>query len=156
MLERSKSTLSRVLDGVRAPMRGADFLLRHPTLTRYAMAPLLLSFVLLVLLLWLTVTTLLVPFHDWLVGLLHLGTWLQWLIELILWPAAIALYLILASFSFTALANLLAGPFNERLSQRTEELATGKAESDVFSVREAFSRLWASMAVQFKKIGFFV
>lgn len=156
MLDRHKSAVGRAVDGVKAPIRGADFLLRHPTLMRYAMAPFLLSVLILSFFLWISVSYLLLPFHDKLVAWLHLAGWLKLVLEVVLWPAALLLYLILASFGFVAIANLLAGPFNERLSLRTEELQTGKSESEVMGLREALKQFGRSLAMEAKKIGFFL
>ncbi|MBI3890910.1 MAG: EI24 domain-containing protein [Candidatus Wallbacteria bacterium] len=96
------------------------------------------------------------PIRDSIILKLHLATWLQWAFTLVLWPAALVAYTVLASFVFTALANLIAGPFNERLSERTEEMVTGKAESSVLTFRQAFGRLGKSFVMQLKKILFFV
>ncbi len=156
MADRRKSPFARFADGAKAPLRGVDFLLRHPSLSRYAIAPFAMSFLLLLALLFVTVNYLIMPFHDAMVARLNLASWIKWAFELVLWPAIVVTYTILASFVFTALANLLAGPFNDRLSQRTEEIATGKAESTVFTFREAFSKLGKSFLIQLKKIVVFI
>ncbi|MBI3890909.1 MAG: hypothetical protein HY303_05210 [Candidatus Wallbacteria bacterium] len=54
MPERQKSSVGLLLDGLKAPLRGVDFLLRHPTLMRYALAPFVLSLVLLLAMLFVT------------------------------------------------------------------------------------------------------
>ncbi len=56
---------------------------------------------------------------DWLPAWLD---WLQWL----LWPLFALTVLLLSVYTFTLLANLLAGPFNGLLSERFERMQTGE------------------------------
>jgi CysZ protein len=58
-------------------------------------------------------------FESWLP---HWLLWLNWLI----WPMFIVLVLIIASYLFTMVANLLAAPFNAIFSEKVEEMLTGK------------------------------
>lgn len=156
MSDRKGSAVARFVEGVKAPFRGADFFLRHPTLTRYAIAPFLLSFVLLSVFFYSSVNYFMIPFQEWMVAKMHLTGWLLKLVEVIVWPAAILVYLILASFAFTAIANMLAGPFNERLSLRTEEIVTNKSESAVLTFRQTLGQMGRAMLMELKKVLVFV
>ncbi len=61
-----------------------------------------------------------------------LPDWLDWL-EWLIWPLfAIAMFLIVF-YSFTALANLIAAPFNSILSAKIEAMLTGQKPEDINS-----------------------
>ncbi len=156
LFDRRKSIIGRFREGLMSPARGADFLLRRPKLLPYAAAPFALSFGLLSALLWVSIYYMFVPFHQWIVDSLGLGGWLLTILNVILWPVAIVLYFIFAGFAFGALSNLLAGPFNDRLSLRTEELATQKTESEVLTIAEAIRQFGRTILMELKKIGFFL
>lgn len=96
-------------------------LLRHPALRNYVIVPLLIN-----LCLFTVLTALgLEQFRTWIDRLLHaLPDWLQFL-RWVLWPLAVLLLLVVVMYTFSAIANLIASPFNGLLAERAEALLTG-------------------------------
>ncbi len=107
-------------------------LLTKPGLKRFVLVPAIISFVILSI----VITFALYQFSDLLNWLLPneaaLNDWPEWIawlaglalsaIKFLLYILFAALSLIATSFSYTILANLIASPFNERLSEKTEEV----------------------------------
>jgi CysZ protein len=105
--------------------RGARFVGRHRRLWPWVAAPFALTLMVFVVLVWGAWT-----YYDDLVGMVLDVPRQGWLGQT-LWGvlyALLTLSLALAAyFSFFAIAALIAGPFNESLSESVEELVTGRA-----------------------------
>ncbi len=119
------------LTGLTDPWRGLRFLIHHPRLWPWAVIPFAVS-----LLLYLGVLALLWHvFSGWLEGLLPQegAGWqaLAWVITAIFWIAA----LWLSALTFVPVAVVVAGPFNDLLSEKTERLHRGVAVDEPFSLR---------------------
>lgn len=108
-------------------------LLREPSLRAFVIAPVLVNVVVIVGLIWVFGNRLDLLLDAWLAGL---PGWLAWL-EAVLWWLGILLAVLLFSYLFTLLANLIGGPFNGVLSARVERLVTGRSpESGLGVARE--------------------
>ena len=112
------------------PFTGAGYVLRglqlifSPGLKRYLVVPVIINILVFSLIGWLGFT----QFEVLLDRLLPTTGWLSYL-RWILWPIfAIALILVIF-YTFTAIANLLAAPFNGKLSEETERILTGTRPS---------------------------
>ncbi|MFD2165943.1 sulfate transporter CysZ [Thalassotalea euphylliae] len=88
--------------------------------------------------------------------------WLSW-IEYFLWPFAIVTVLIGFSFIFSAAANWIAAPFNGLLSEKVEDLLTGRVTTGgslkdiVNDVPRTLSREWCKLKYYIPRaIGFFI
>jgi CysZ protein len=108
--------------------RGADYLgrgfklLRHPALRLFVVVPLLVNVLIFgsaIVIGFSYVTDLM----DWLMYMLP--GWLGF-IEWILWPLIVVSAALIAGYLFTAVALVIASPFNGLLAEKVEELVTGR------------------------------
>lgn len=126
--------------GFWAPLGGLTFLRKTPALWRYVWIPALLNLVIFAGL----GALFLVLFPD-LVGLLlpQGDSWYLVILRVIMWVLGSVLVLLLFLVSFTAVGTAVAGPFNELLSERVEELKKGtpvKAEEGVWVQLQKITR----------------
>ncbi|MDP4918090.1 MAG: sulfate transporter CysZ [Haliea sp.] len=109
-------------------VRGADYLVRgarmltHPALRLFVIVPLAVNIVIFASLLGVTFRFLDSTINSWMTAL---PDWLGFL-EWIIWPLLVLLFGLIAGYTFTALALLIASPFNNLLAEKTEELVTGQ------------------------------
>ena len=59
-------------------------------------------------------------------------------------------------FAFTVVGNLIAAPFNDLLSERTEQLLTGVRDDEGFSLRKLGADLWRVMGDEIRKMAIFI
>jgi len=59
-------------------------------------------------------------------------------------------------FTFTVVGNLIAAPFNDILSERTEQLLTGHMSDEPFSLKRIVKDLWRVMRDEIRKMLIFV
>ncbi|MEW5724438.1 MAG: sulfate transporter CysZ, partial [Thermodesulfobacteriota bacterium] len=141
-----------LISGLLAHWRGLDFILRHPRLIPLILIPVAINILLFLLVFYL--------------ALAHFGDWLnQWLTPAQAWYWAVLYYLLLlvflaglilaAVFTFTAAANILASPFNDALSERTELIVAG-AQEKPFSLRAIVKEAGRTVVEELKKILFFL
>jgi CysZ protein len=77
---------------------------------------------------------------------------LYWLI----WSLAVLVTAVLVFFTFTVVGNLIASPFNDLLSERTEQALSGETNDEVFSIGQFFSDAWRTVLLEAKKMLIFV
>jgi len=131
------------------PFRGGRFLLGRPRLWKYVLVPFAIN----LLVFSLSVYFGLSFFNQTVVGMIPGGDAWYWVVAYyLLWVVAVLLTMVLVFFSFTVVGNLIASPFNDLLSERTEELLRGCAEGTPFSLRE-FGRIFLNEG---KKMAVFV
>ena len=87
-------------------------------------------------------------FDAWLPHWLH---WLNWL----LWPLFVILLIIIASYIFTMLANLVAAPFNGTFSEKVEAMLTGKKVTQT-SIWDSLKDTPRAIARQFRIIIYYL
>tara|TARA_R110001599_G_scaffold69414_25_gene195786 strand:+ start:4456 stop:5190 length:735 start_codon:yes stop_codon:yes gene_type:complete len=108
--------------------RGADYLFRgarlltHPALRLFVIVPLLVNIIIFASLLGFTFSFLGRTINEWMAAL---PGWLGFL-EWIIWPLLVAVFGLMAGYTFTAVALLIASPFNNLLAEKAEELLTGQ------------------------------
>ena len=108
--------------------RGADYLFRgarlltHPALRLFVIVPLLVNIIIFASLLGFTFSFLGRTINEWMAAL---PGWLGFL-EWIIWPVLVAVFGLIAGYTFTAVALLIASPFNNLLAEKAEELLTGQ------------------------------
>ncbi|HEB97839.1 MAG TPA: sulfate transporter CysZ, partial [Sedimenticola thiotaurini] len=95
-------------------------LLLRPGLKRYLLIPLLINILVFGLIGWAGYS----QFDQVLARFLPESGWLSYF-RWLLWPLFALSFLMVVFYTFTVVANLLAAPFNSRLSARVEELLTG-------------------------------
>jgi len=107
--------------GANCLIRGAR-LLRHPTLRPFVIVPLLVN----ILIFGSLIAWGLGSLVDW------VDSWMAWLpqwlsfLEWILWPLVGIAVALVTGYAFTAVALLIASPFNALLAEKAEELITGR------------------------------
>lgn len=97
-------------------------LLNKPGIRRYVVIPLLLNIVIYTVLL-IIATQSFSTFYHWFDSMIP--SWLHWLSKL-LWFAFFLMASIVVTYSFTAIANLVAAPFNSLLAEQVQLYLTGK------------------------------
>ena len=102
------------------PLRGLG-LLFSPGLRKYVVIPLLVNILIFSLTAWIGGYY----FDQFIAWALPEESWLHYL-EWLLWPLFVIAYLLVAFYSFTIVANLIASPFNGILAARVEEKITGR------------------------------
>lgn len=107
------------ITGVNHLIQGLKMLML-PELRRHILTPLGINIVLFIAIGWLGYA----QFETLLNTLLPESSWLSFL-RWILWPLFALSLLLITFYTFTALANLIAAPFNSLLSAKAEELITG-------------------------------
>lgn len=107
--------------GTRYLLRGAQ-MLTHPSLRLFVLVPLIVNIVIFGTLLTLGYGYV-AELMDWLLG--KLPGWLGF-IEWILWPLIAFTTLLISGYLFSAVAMIIASPFNGLLAEKAEELITGR------------------------------
>lgn len=132
-------------------VRGALFLRSHRPLWKYAAAPLAMSIVILggsyVLL------------YRLLMSLTSSLEHTRWYGETLYYLAVVVLILalfVVFFFLFGRIASALAGPFNEVLSRKTEEIATGAWNTEPFSLVELLKDSGRSLWHSLRLLGLYV
>lgn len=77
---------------------------------------------------------------------------LYWLV----WTLAVLMTAVLVFFTFTVVGNLIASPFNDLLSERTEEVLSGQTNDELFSIGQFVSDAWRTVMLEAKKMSIFI
>ncbi len=136
------------ISGISYLLQGIRLLLR-PKLRRYLIVPLLVNILVFGIIGWVGYS----QFTDLLNWLLPESSWLSF-IRWLLWPLFALATLLVIFFTFTAVANLIAAPFNALLAERVELILTGKLPS-----RPTGSLLQTALPAilsELRKIGYFL
>lgn len=64
--------------------------------------------------------------------------------------------LVIVFFTFTVVGNLIAAPFNDVLSEKTEEIIVGRQIGEPFSFRQIGVDLWRVMKDEIRKMSIFI
>lgn len=120
------------LKGAGYVLRGAR-LLTQPTLRLFVIVPLLVNIAIFSALIWWGM--------DWLSGwldalLARIPDWLGFL-EWLLWPLLWLLVTLVTGYLFTAVAIVIASPFNALLAEKAEELLTGQPVAGMETLGQA-------------------
>jgi CysZ protein len=103
--------------------RGFAVLRAHPALWKWVAAPALVTLVLLGAAAF-GIVHLVDPLVGWVAA--HLPSWLAGVASKLLGVLVVTALIFAALFLFTAIAGMIAGPFNEMLSERVEAALTGR------------------------------
>lgn len=139
--------------GFYAPFRSVRILRNNPRLLPYIIIPFLIN---------LTVFSSAVYF-----GLDFFGTvvaeqlpqgdaWYWAVLYWLVWTLAVLMTALLVFFTFTVVGNLIASPFNDLLSERTEQVLSKKINDELFSLGQFFSDAWRTLLLEAKKMSIFV
>jgi CysZ protein len=124
--------MQQLATGLRDVGRGLAVLKAHPSLWKWLIAPAIISLLLLVAAV-VGILHVVDPLVAWIAG--HLPAWLASLAGTLLRVLVLAVLGIAGLFVFTTVAGMIAGPFNELLSEHVEAVITGRP-APPFSLRE--------------------
>jgi CysZ protein len=111
-------------------LRGAAFLRDHREIWKYALAPVAIT----TILMGASYVALYYFFLDWLNRLMPGGGW-YWEVAYYLLVVLFGVLLIVAFFFlFTVIAVTIAAPFNDLISEKTEQIITGRFDETPFSI----------------------
>lgn len=139
--------------GFFAPFRSVRILRRNPRLIQYILIPFLINILVfsgaayLGLNFFGTVVVDYIPQGD---------AWYWSILSGLVWVLAVLLTAVLVFFSFTVIGNLLASPFNELLSERTEEVLSGMKSEESFSLGLFVKDALRTVLMEAKKMSIFV
>jgi CysZ protein len=139
--------------GFFAPFRSLRTLRHHPRLLQYILIPFVINLVVFSGAVYLGLDF----FGSTVVEHIPQGdAWYWSLLYWFLWLVALLLTAILVFFSFTVVGNLLASPFNDLLSERTEQVFSGKINDEQFALGRFFGDAWQTILMELKKMWVFV
>ncbi len=148
-----KSSLGDFSRGFFCPFRSLPFLRSRPRLIFYILIPFLINVAVFSGAVYLGMEF----FGSTVVEYIPQGeAWYWALFSWLLWVVAVLLTAILVFFSFTVVGNLIASPFNDLLSERTETLLTGREIDENFSLSRFFSDAIKSLLMEARKMWVFV
>ncbi len=135
------------------PFNSARFLLGHPSLLKYVAIPFLINLVVFSSAVYLGFDF----FNDVVIHYVPRGeAWYWAILYYFSWLIAVLVTAVVVFFSFTVVGNLVASPFNDLLSERTEELLTGRKHDQPFVFSEFWKDTLRVIGVEVKKMGLFV
>jgi CysZ protein len=139
--------------GFFTPFRAGRFVLNNPRLLKYVLIPFLINTVVFSVAVYFGLDF----FNDTVIyHIPHGDAWYWLLLYYLLWIIAVLATAVLVFFSFTVVGNLVASPFNDLLSERTEQLLTGEKTDEPFSLRIFWRDTRRTLAVEIKKMSAFV
>ncbi|MBW6512116.1 MAG: sulfate transporter CysZ [Desulfuromonadaceae bacterium] len=149
----SVNPLTRFSNGFFAPFRAGKFLIGHPRLYPYIIIPLIIN----VLVFSLTVYLGFNFFNDTVVELIpRRDAWYWAALSYFLWTCAVLLTAVLVFFLFSVVGNLIAAPFNDILSEKTEAVLRGTGSDDPWSWRGFVHDVRRTVGDELKKLGIFI
>lgn len=139
--------------GFLAPFRSVKILRNHPRLIQYILIPFLINAIVFSGVVYLGLDF----FGSTVVEYLPYGEGWYWsILYWLLWVVAVLLTAVLVFFSFTVVGNLLASPFNDLLSERTEEILSGISNDESFSLRRFCRDALRTILLEARKMWIFV
>ena len=127
------SSVGGFAKGFSYPFKAGHFLISHPRLYPYVIIPFLINVIVFSLAVWLgldfykTTVEAMIPIGD---------AWYWSILYYFLWLVAVLATALLVFFLFAIVGNLIASPFNDILSEKTEEIVTGVRRAEPFQLRQ--------------------
>ena len=149
----SPGTLVKFSKGFFCPFNSVGFIRRHRCLYKFVLLPFLINIITFILVVYFGFGF----FQEAVMARLPQGDAWYWLIlHYFLVMAAVVVILVLVFFTFTVVGSLIASPFNDLLSERTEKMLTGIEDSKPFSWRQFWQDAWRTLNNEGKKIAVFL
>ncbi|WP_145584180.1 sulfate transporter CysZ [Yersinia intermedia] len=126
-------------------------LISRPGIRRFVILPLLVNILLMGGAFWWLFNRI----GDWVPQLMsHVPDWLQWL-SYLLWPVMVISVLLVFSYLFSTLANIIAAPFSGLLAEQLEASLTGKLLPDtgIWGIVKDLPRI---MAREWQKLAYYL
>jgi CysZ protein len=152
-LKLKNNPLANFSQGFFYPFRAGKFIRNHPVLLKYIIVPFLINFVVLSLAVFWGLSF----FNSVVVHYIPQGDAWYWVIlSYFLWALAILMTMILVFFGFTVTGAIIASPFNDILSEKTEEILTGIINEEPFVFKIFLKDALQTVMDESKKIFIFV
>ena len=152
-LSLKKNPVTSFSHGFLYPFRAAKFIKDHPVLFKYIIIPFLIN----VIALSLAVYWGLSFFNSVVVQYIPQGEAWYWVIlSYFSWTFAILITIVLVFFAFTVSGAIIASPFNDILSEKTEELLSGIPTEEPFVFKVFLKDALQTIMDESKKILIFV
>ena len=140
-----------VAQGAGYLVRGAK-LLKHPSLRLFVLIPLLVNIVIFGGLIWYGLSYLTEMMEDW---LSVIPDWLDF-IKWIIWPLVGLTVSLVTGYLFTAVALIIASPFNALLAEKAEELVTGKPVDSLEGLAAALAAMPRGILREISKLLYYI
>lgn len=145
--------LSHFTKGFFYPFRAGRLLMGHPRLLQYIIMPFLINLTVF----FGTVYWGIGFFQDRVIGMIPQGdAWYWMVLYYLLWVVAVAVTSVLVFFTFTLVGNLIASPFNELLSEKTERMLTATRDEQPFSLAAFAKNALSTLVDEAKKMSLFL
>ncbi len=145
--------MTRFSKGFFYPFRAGKYLVGHPRLWKFVLIPFVINVVVFSSLLYFGFLF----FDSYVLKLVPTGeTWYWLFLYYTLWAVAAAVTGVLVFFAFTVVGNLIASPFNDLLSEKTEELIIGVQSERKFTLAGFWLDAKRILAMESKKMALFV
>ena len=139
--------------GLLCPFRAGKFIKGHPVLLKYIIIPFFINVVVLSGAIYWGFSF----FNSIVVHYIPQGEAWYWIIlSYFIWTAAVLVTMVLVFFGFTVTGAIIASPFNDILSEKTEELLTGISNDEPFVFKVFLKDAMHTMTDESKKIIIFV
>ena len=149
----TKSPVGNFSRGFFSPFRSLVLLKNKPRLLLYILIPFLINFAVFTGAVYLGLDF----FGGTVVEQIPQGdAWYWSILYWFLWVVAVLLTSVLVFFSFTVVGNLVASPFNDLLSERTEQILTGKTNDEPFSLGQFARDAGKTVLMELRKMWVFV
>ncbi len=139
-------------DGLATPFKGIKFLLSNLPLVRYFLIPFGINILIFGIGTWI--------FYAYFGDLISwVPTWEAWYGKILYYLVSVVfilLYALFMVFGFTAIGSIIASPFLDVLSQRTEEIYLGKTIDEPFSFKILIKDSSAAVTNEIKKLSMFL
>jgi CysZ protein len=152
-LSLKKNPVSSFSQGFLYPFRAGKFIKGHPALLKYIIVPFLINIVVLSLAVYWGLSF----FNSVVVHYIPQGDAWYWVIlSYFVWTVATLVTMVLVFFAFTVTGAIICSPFNDLLSEKTEELLTETHNDEPFVFRIFLKDAMHTVMDESKKIIFFV
>lgn len=144
---------SGFITGFLYPFRAFRFIRKNPRLYRYVLIPFFINLIIFSLVVYFGLHF----FQEILTHHIPQGdAWYWFTLYYLLWLVALLLTTVIVFFLFTAIGNLIASPFNDILSEKTEEILTGESIGEPFSMSIFLQDAKRVLILECKKISLFL
>jgi CysZ protein len=152
-LSLKKNPVSNFSRGFFYPFRAGKFIKSHPVLLKYVIVPFLIN----VVVLSGAVYWGLFFFNSVVVNYIPQGdAWYWAILSYFLWTVAVLITMVLVFFCFTVTGAIIASPFNDILSEKTEETLTATPNDEPFIFKIFLKDAMHTVMDESKKIIIFV
>jgi len=139
--------------GFSYPFRAAGWLQKQPGLLRYLLIPFMINLLVFSVTVYFGLDLFQTMLETYTPGT---DVWYGIMLYYFAWVIALLLTVVVVFFSFTVIGNLIASPFNELLSARTETLLTGVMDDEKFSLSRFGKESLSAIGIEVKKMTLFV